>query len=196
MLRNIEVTLYDIFGYLLPGSVALGALYLCWITFHPHSVLWRPHRTDTWLLLGFIAYYLGHIVQSVGNFFEHCVVGPREVILGQAGQHSRGEFFVGTHWEPIDSNLRAETVKKIRELVCLKIADDAKGQWVYESCAELIAQRGRGDDREMYEYREGFYRGSAIALILLAIASIRVLFCGGDVRISQNTSVTRGWILF
>lgn len=194
MLKNIEVTLYDIFGYLLPGSVALGALYLCWATFHPYAVLWRPHRIDTWLLLAFIAYYLGHIVQSLGNLFEYCIVGPREVILGPAGQHRRGQFLVGPYWAPIDPNLRAETVKKIQELVCTKIVDDPKGQWIYESCAELIAQRGRGEGREMYEYREGFYRGSAIALILLAIAPIRVLLCGADVRISPHTSASRGWI--
>jgi hypothetical protein len=194
MLKDIKVTLYDIFGYFLPGSIALAALYLLWVSFHSQEMLWRSHRIDTWFLMGLVAYYLGHLVQSIGNLFEHCVVGPREVILGTGTKPRHAEWLVGPWWQRIDSQLREDTVAKIKRQLCPKWADDSGGQWLYESCAEILAQWGRGESREIYEYREGFYRGSAISLILLATAMIPAPLCGREVRISQCVSASSGWV--
>ena len=214
MWKDLKVTLYDIFGYLLPGSVALGALHLCLTGLAGHTKLgdlylswgvWVLYLSwEVWVLLGLIAYYLGHVVQGIGNGFEWLIGakgGAGEVILGKAREAGKRERFrkliVGKHWVPIDPNLRQETEDRINARVA-KIfqpsmpttndtKDDESYKWLYDCCAEVIAQYGLGEQREMYEYREGFYRGSAIAFVLLAGSILTVLHCPAN--LSSGLSV-------
>jgi hypothetical protein len=71
MFENFTFTLYEIFGYLLPGGVTLVALILLyWALFVPTVPLgiasFQP-GLGTWTIILLVSYVLGHGVQAVGN---------------------------------------------------------------------------------------------------------------------------------
>jgi hypothetical protein len=211
MLEGLKVTLYDIFGYFLPGSIALGAVYLYWSMSHGENALSLfPQRTATWLLLGFIAYYLGHMLQGLGNVLEWLIGKPRDAILGQgredkskwwlcrklknAGRKSRW-IIVGKRWEPVYGELLKKTKEEIEKVIG-PIPEDDTSKWLYESCAEVIAQHGTSERQEVYEYREGFYRGSAIAFVLLAVVLSACACFRLNLNIVQNSCLRPRGVLF
>ena len=81
---NIRFPLYDFFGYLLPGIVAvLATLLVVWSLYFPAvplSFLSLPKHV--WFLLVVLAYFAGHLVQAIGNLFSNwlvkagCVAAP------------------------------------------------------------------------------------------------------------------------
>src|SRR5260221_13796098 len=73
MFKELQITLYDVFGYLLPGAiivVGLGVLF--WTLFWPTAPL--VIRTDPPVSVVvcsvLIAYLAGHLGQGIGNFME------------------------------------------------------------------------------------------------------------------------------
>src|SRR5712671_3933333 len=82
MIKDLQITLYDIFGFLLPGSVTAAALLITfWAIFWPLAALTIPANVPvfptTLLLLG--AYLSGHLVQAMSNVVEN---------LSKQGKHS------------------------------------------------------------------------------------------------------------
>jgi hypothetical protein len=82
MLNNFVFTLYEIFGYLIPGSVAFSGLAtVFWALFNRQGPL-RPEsfnpQLGTWVILLGTCYVLGHAVQALGNKFfrktEECAL--------------------------------------------------------------------------------------------------------------------------
>jgi len=43
-------------------------------------------------------------------------------------------------------------------------------EWLYRLCAEAVNQRGKPGDRNVYVYREGFYRGLWVAFLLIFVS--------------------------
>src|SRR5207253_10494786 len=82
MFSNFAFTLYEVFGYLLPGMVVgLAFVVLFWVafastvplglaTYHPSLAMWTALASG--------CYLLGHAVQAVGNIF---LKGAEEVAL-------------------------------------------------------------------------------------------------------------------
>ena len=67
-MKDIQVTLYDVFGYLFPGAIFVAALFLAyWTAFLP------PHQDLTkitgagWVFMLMVAYVSGHFVQALAN---------------------------------------------------------------------------------------------------------------------------------
>jgi hypothetical protein len=73
VLKDIQITLYDIFGYFLPGVIFVFALtVLFWALFWPTKpyVIYKDFSGAVIAIFVLIAYLSGHIAQGCGNFLE------------------------------------------------------------------------------------------------------------------------------
>ncbi len=72
MLQAIQVTLYDVFGYLLPGFVFLAAILVAfWALCFPGAPLpWPPVIQADWLVVGIPAYVAGHLAHALANLIN------------------------------------------------------------------------------------------------------------------------------
>ena len=87
IIKDIEITLYDIFGYLIPGSVALIGIYLiAWRVVLPPNQDWTDASARAWVVVLGLAYVMGHFVQALSNLiFRSESNGPTERVLRVPG---------------------------------------------------------------------------------------------------------------
>ena len=168
-ISNINLTLYDIFGYLMPGLVALGSLSLfAWSLFIPTHPLHSPALTSVeWFAMFVLAYFLGHLVQAIGDL-AFWWAGEERVAL-EVGEKALGK-------------------QRMRELEKLAKIDGEQKLSLFGYCDTYLAQQGKTADREIYQYREGFYRGLTIA-VLPALAAIIVELVRGSASIRSGAGV-------
>jgi hypothetical protein len=164
-MKGIQVTLYDIFGYLFPGSIFLAALSLSyWTAFSlPNPNL---EKVTAWSLVGIsmVAYLLGHLVQALGNTLVRkstvqLVLDPREKALPVEvieAAHARAAALLGL----------ARDVALSRETV-------------FDACDHFVQHKGKTASRDIYVYREGFYRGMVVATLAIALALVGRACVGG-----------------
>lgn len=185
-LADIQVTLYDIFGYLFVGLVAGASLWILgWALVFPHAALRDPKLSSSeWLAAVIAAYIVGHLVQAVANLvFERASLMPKA--------------YVAWMWMPKD--LRSGIVKKLdltapeegaRAPDKEKFALDA-----YELCDIVVTQNANaGGDRQVYQYREGFYRGLTVAFFGGFVAVLlRALHNGQAVIGPHAQHIVTGW---
>lgn len=162
MLKDFQITLYDLFGYLLPGGVILLSLaILFWTLFWPNDpfVFWLDLSTPKIVCVLFVAYLAGHVGQAVGNLIEKIPAAHRMLY-----DHL-----------PISRHLEA----LVRKAFCSRFGRDAEAlepHELYELCDQTLIHHGSLGEREIFTYREGFYRGNCVALGLLALALFVRLF--------------------
>lgn len=87
MFKDIQVTLYDIFGYFFPGLILAFALsILSWAMFWPQEpyVIYTDFSGPVITIIVLIAYLGGHLSQACGNFLEK--TPPAKVILEKQPQ--------------------------------------------------------------------------------------------------------------
>jgi hypothetical protein len=153
---NIRFPLYDFFGFLLPGVVALlAALLVVWSTYLtavPLAFLSLPKQV--WFLLVVLAYFAGHLVQAVGNVLSDLLWHPEERIFGE-GADSSCKALVGEARSTIHGTLGVPQLSP---------------KWTYRICDGAVVQLGSTVERDVFVYREGFYRGTGVAFGLLAVA--------------------------
>ena len=153
MKDNFKFTLYDVFGYLVPGSLLGVALLLFWWSaFYTNhvAILDSNFSLPVWGLLGLISYLFGHLVQAGGNLLldhraksELCNDMPQVFAAAQ---------------EAATRQLGSEAIQGISTSHLSAYMD------------EYVVQHGSLGDREMFRYREGFYRGMTISWAVLALA--------------------------
>ncbi len=155
MLKEIQVTLYDIFGYFLPGTIALlSAAAAFWAVFWPNELfnLSLDFSLVEAVLLALLAYVLGHLVQAVGN-------------------HLKSIPSVKTFLED-EFHLPAELTELLKSAVSERFNSPAAARVtakdMYELCDQALLHSGSLGEREIFIYREGFYRGLCVSLILFA----------------------------
>jgi hypothetical protein len=158
MFKQIEITLYDFFGYLLPGAIILGAIFISfWTLFWPgvplavHTTL----TTSATVFILFTFYLLGHLGQAIGNLMERLrpVKALRERTL----------------------RLSPELRKKLLEAVSARFGLEAKSlpsDELFSLCDQTLVHHCSLGERDIFVYREGFYRGVCIALSLLCVSTI------------------------
>jgi len=85
MVRDIKVTLYDIFGYLLPGAVFFaGITILFWAIYIPRTSLVLFRLTiEIWVLVLLLAYFSGHIVQALGNLLTKLFPSTESLVVSK-----------------------------------------------------------------------------------------------------------------
>jgi len=164
MIDKIQFTLYEIFGYLLPGAIGTTAVAIFyWGTCLPHATFpvykVRPDALG-WAVLTGISYLLGHLAQGIGTRYlkgaekaalENGELVPPSIV---SSAKDRAAAIVGVHPADIDS------------VSLFRLAD------------EYTLQKGVMGDREIFIYREGFYKGCTVALALLCIALLVRSFGG------------------
>jgi hypothetical protein len=169
---KVSITLYDIFGYLMPGFIGLLALVVFfWSIFLPDV----PAPFFKWELgtAGYVcvvlaAYYLGHVVQAFSSFlFKY----PDDALVKK-----------GT-----------SEIKEIIVVVSERIKEDLppdqelQGRNIVKICDEATIQFGAQGERDVFVYREGFYRGMSVAFLLLAIAlTVRLFQSDAGIQLAHS----------
>jgi hypothetical protein len=158
MKDSFKFTLYEVFGYFLPGLVlAVALVLLFWSLFHAgyplELLVWKPKEVH-WFLIVIACYTLGHLSQAIGNL----LFPRRDDEPFRAGGDSRSAL------------ISAAQVKASEQLGCQP--GDLSPTWLYRYMDEYVIQHGEQGDREVFTYREGFYRGTAISLLMLAFSVI------------------------
>lgn len=152
MADTFKFTLYEFFGYFVPGAVAFAATaFIDLIAFH-HQVKpeldWTLSKPGIALGIG-LSYLLGHAVQILAN-----------AILPQSNT----------------SVLKAKRFKTTAVLLA-----DVKSKWpkqkatddeVIRTCEHEVIVSGPTSEREIYVYREGFYRGMAVSLTAMCFGCV------------------------
>jgi tetrahydromethanopterin S-methyltransferase subunit B len=177
-LADIKVTLYDIFGYLLPGLVVLtGAAVFFWAVFVPDIPIHSPTLSGPeWFAVLIAAYILGHLAQALANDIGFVLVR----VVGSFKSPEMREFaaLAETH----QAKLRKATHIHWDETVKEKDKDKELGReagLLYDACDASVAQYGSTANREIYIYREGFYRGLVVGFSIGLIGLLVRLLVGG-----------------
>lgn len=160
---NFTFTLYEIFGYVFPGGMAfLAFAVLFWAIFVPTVPLgvatFQPGLV-TWVSVIVASYVLGHASQAVGNIIFH---GAEKSALAS-------ETGTAPSW------MRQRAQEEAGEILKVKSSQLDPG-WVFRTLDEYALQTGKDGDRDMFVYREGFYRGTAVSLFFLSAALLVRLF--------------------
>jgi hypothetical protein len=172
-------TLYEVFGYLMPGSITGAALSLIfWSTFEHDSVLplmlWRISPAG-WALGIFLSYLFGHSIQALAN---------RALKSGD---------------DSVMSDMSNPVVKRARERAATLYEADCEkieSAWLQRLMDEFCIQYGHPGDRDMFTYREGFYKGTAASTALFGLALLaRIVVGSAQVRIADSVLLVSRWEL-
>ena len=173
MTGTLAFTLYEVFGYLLPGAVALhGIFVLYWAFFTPRVPLgfatYQPGLV-TWTALVVASYLLGHAVQGLANML---LKGAEDAALSSSG--------TAPQW------MRERAAQLAGTLLAIGSVEVTPG-WVVRTLDEYSVQAGELGDRDMFVYREGFYRGTSIALFSLSVALlVRAWIPGASIQFTKG----------
>ncbi len=185
MLRDIKITLYDIFGYLFPGIIFLAAIAtLFWVIYIPHTPFVLIRLTiEIWVLVLLLAYFSGHIAQALGNLFIKLFPSVESIVLAKGKAGSFPESIIES------AKSKASTLLGID----LK---DINSETLFSICDEVVVQYGVVEDRDVYQYREGFYRGFAVSFLLFSLSLIvRTMVSGASLKLS-NALRPISWYIF
>ena|ERR1700704_1195200 len=156
MIDKIQLTLYEIFGYLLPGAIGTTAVAIFyWGACLPHAIfpVYKVHPdTIGWAVLTGISYLFGHLAQGLGTKY---LKGAEKTAL------ENGEIVPSAIVS--SAKVRAATIAGVR-------SEDIDSVSLFRLADEYALQKGALGDREVFVYREGFYKGCTVALALLSIA--------------------------
>lgn len=152
MADTFKFTLYQLFGYFFPGTVALTAVTLVDLVAFHHGAKpeleWMVSKPG--VVVGIALSYLsGHAVQILAN-----ALLPRS---NTAVLHS------GKYKTTID------LFRRVKSKWPNKTASDDE---IIKTCEHEVIAAGPGAEREIYVYREGFYRGTAISLATVSLACL------------------------
>lgn len=184
MIKDIQVTLYEIFGYLFPGTIVCFAFAVFWSAVFPDRAFdftFDFSKTTTIFLL-FLAYLTGHIVQSIGNLLERLPfikhIQSERAIIGPE----------------MSSMVRAAISRRFG-----KPQNELSIGEIYALCDQALIYDGSLGEREILTYREGFYRGCSVSLIFLSLAFFVTIFTDSNKIFSVAItllSVVSIWLTF
>jgi hypothetical protein len=161
-MEKLSFTLYEIFGYLLPGGVVfLSMVVIYWAVFVPAvplGIATFQVGVVTWGALVVTTYILGHATQGVAN---RCFRGVEKSVLAS---------------QPLWMRDRASQVAS----EILKVStNQLEPRWIVVALDEYTVQAGKVGDREVFVYREGFYRATTLSLFFLSGAIVVRMFVPG-----------------
>lgn len=166
-----QITIYDIVGYFIPGVFGSFGVYLLtcpWIvTLEPH---WKQVTPMKWLFAGLCAYVLGHCMQGVANWIEAKRGWPKK----KENRKSTTAEILG-----VCSEQYTAVTTWVRRTLGITGVDPSI---LYEIMDAHVMQKGKTETRDVYVYREGFYRGLYVAFALTVI--------GATVRLCDPTTYT------
>jgi len=177
-MTGIRTSLYDLFGYLFPGTIVILAVrLLIWVCFYPQlSLTVEPLNNIVVisLLIG-LSYVAGHILHSIGNFL------PATRSTRMIEPNAKNIFQRILKRKTISltaAKLVDETIKEKLGIQYLALESEEK----FSLLDEARSFTEKENDREVYIYHEGFYRGMTIACSILFL-SLLVSFFVKDLTI-------------
>jgi len=176
MLNDLRATLYETFGYLLPGIVFLTALViLFWAIYLPASPLGYVELSFQMIAaLLLLAYFFGHLNQALGNLLTKILRSPEETVLSKGQSGSMPHHLVHI------AQTRASALLGID-------LSEINPEWLFRICDETLVQRGVCTDREIYQYREGFYRGLTVSFFALTVSlMVRTVIPGASLKLGSS----------
>ncbi len=194
-MMNLRVTLYDVFGYLLPGTVFLASmLVLFWAMCIPQVPLQLiTFPIEAWALFFLLAYFCGHAAQALGNILESLLskLVRRCMILDKILSVDKNALVNG-----LGEAVKVAAKTSVASLTKIN-ADQITPELLYYLCDEAVAQGGATENCEIFEYREGFYRGMTVSWFLLSISLlIRVFRSDVAVILASGPEPIEGRIFF
>jgi uncharacterized protein YegP (UPF0339 family) len=178
-LSELRVTLYDLFGYLAPGLVALTGLGLFfWAVLDPGLKPDGDLKAVVWTALLLVAYLLGHVVQAIASYtpgLDYSLV-----------ETWRTNSVAGNFENVIKAKLEAKGL----------LPSDATESQIYRICDVVTVQKAEASEHELFTYREGFYRGMSVALLIVAVGLFARLLEGpATITLDKDHTADR-WMLF
>ena len=178
MLSDLRISLYELFGHVVPGAVTLAAVVIAtWAVFYPRDPLDVDRLTSLpWYLLLLTAYLAG-----VGT----------QAVAGSIGSRLSTRLRIDLTEAALEPELR-KLVERARQLL-----DDLFGldfrhadlDWVFRVCDETVARSENASDRESYIYREGQFRALSVSFCAFAAAALaRALVTDAAVRLDGKVS--------
>lgn len=158
MISDLRASLYDFFGYLLPGMIATAGIgVLLTSATDLNAAIPIGLLRDGLIGIGFLvtSYCVGHLIHAIGNVLPPIRYTPEEELLGKNGSLSLE--LRNALDDALRRRLRLDP-EKLEPGEKYAVADEARA---------LVPREG---DRDMYIYREGFYRGMTIASAIIALA--------------------------
>jgi hypothetical protein len=155
--KDIKISLYDIFGFLLPGFILFIGLSLvigCFIDCGAPIAV-RSRGVQFWLALAVLSYFFGHFSQALGNVYTD--FKPFRVDKKDAFSEL-----------PMPFQDRIRTV--LQDKYGVDCSKEFDSRLIYLLVDESVLQLGNSTEREIFQYREGFYRGLAVSLLVLTVA--------------------------
>lgn len=177
VISDFRASLYDLFGYLLPGIVAFVGVILI---LESMSFLQAPKQilalTVSTPLVGLllIAYILGHLCQAGANHLPGLRITAEDLI-------KKGDDVPRALLE------RAQTLLARRVQIDLTKVPMAMQLRMMD---EAIPISSGDSEREIFIYREGFYRGMAVASALLLISCLSLSIRADAVLSFVSSSLT------
>ncbi|MBX9680699.1 MAG: hypothetical protein K2X38_18240 [Gemmataceae bacterium] len=174
-MKEIQFSLYEVFGYLLPGTALCAGLGLVfWALYFPQpAILFDIKTAEVWVTFIAFGYVAGHVAQAIGNKIVKRFTSAEEKIVTDANAFP------------------AELVKACREKVAKMLTTDAQPGlvladgsnaaepakdlppiWLYRFCDDAVLRSGKLGEREVYIYREGFYRGTFVGFVVLTVGLV------------------------
>ncbi len=184
MPNNLKITLYDLFGYLLPGVPGLlGVITLFWTLYRASNGIniLMQHGTGAWVCAGLIAYFFGHALEALtqivyGDYWES-IITRADIPAPQKRRLRRlfnADWWLPALW-PGSTNLYREQVRQARRSAARAYrieAERVSPDWLFTHCGLAIAKDGIEGNREIFTYREGFYKSSSLSVLFLAVSLV------------------------
>ena len=177
---SVGFTLFDLLGYLLPGSVVLFGASVLEATFLEESALGVWRLSENWLFSMVAAYFLGHIAHSIGRFLKGKLF----------------DSFLSTR--PYRSKVLSVPLKKalVKDFPDVDLVGEAARPLDRFMFADLFLQiRGGTQDRHILMALVSFHKASMVAFAFLCVVILSTLFAGGAVfSLAPDTIFQAGWM--
>lgn len=164
-LKDFRISVYDLICYFIPGTVMLFAL---WLPFAdgicPGQLVsqWQLLK-QYWYIAILVSYLLGVLAHSAATYFINL-------------------FFIEDYEKPFQGSKEAEkdsfwehSLNRFEERVSDILETDNTGYdkgVLYYIADEAHVQIGNSDEREVYQYRDGFFRAFFISCCFLFLSTI------------------------
>jgi hypothetical protein len=176
-LSKIVITLYDVFGYLLPGYVVLFACSIVEATFVGTPFLSLSRLGSQPVQFGVVAYFLGHISHSIASW---------------VASSKRGRAVLRTSPDRLNPALCAAARAEIS--VAYGIGDDDRESLsrleAYLLADAYLVAAGASAERDLLVAREGFFKQSVVAFAVLGLACAITALAGGVVIQTRPSVLT------
>jgi hypothetical protein len=142
-----------------------GVYLLYWTFLLPAHQDWNALSPAGWTALLAIAYVFGHFVQAIANLFLKW-------------KKWRPECSVLNDESVVPPAIKRMLTDRASKVVGAAQAAALKPGVIYDIADHTVLQRGRTETRDLYVYREGYYRGMTLGLPLLAIGCFGRMLVG------------------